>query len=180
MNTDSVKEMVKDLIVDNSATLLTGLTKQGEARIIHEISKSNLTPLPGYYYIIVRIPIAREFSNTNTASTLRKPTRWAEYECELHVVDEALVQDTDDAAYEQLHADMDKFTDRIIKLIKDQNCIGDCMEIKRSPGENDRAFQKLDLSGTVLDTERSGWASLYYQIHFTLVDKCVDDTALYS
>lgn len=175
METGTVKTIVKDLIVDNSATLLSGLTKQGQARIIHRITTSNLTPLDGFYYLAIRVTKVREQSHIKRATTTRNPTRMAEYDLEIDVVDEALVQDTDDSAYEGLHNDFDTFTDRIVSLLKTQTWIGTDpkLKLKRQPGAGDRLIDKIDFTGTALDTEGNTWASLFATLKFTLVDECV-------
>ncbi len=183
MNEGHVKQSLKDLVLNNENMLMADLIHQGQQRQIVQVALSNLTPPQGYYYILVYITGAREFSRLQSSVTQR-PTAAAEYDIQIEVADEALVQQEDifSEAYQTMALDFDKFTDRLVTLIREQNWIGDepKLKVKRGTGESDRRVEKVNQSGNYLNTEQNEVASLNAAIQFTLIEECVDTTGLYS
>lgn len=181
MDAVSVKADLRELIRSNEDALIQGMVHQGQQRFIKQVALSNLTPPSGYYYILVYVTDQREFTRGQT-STVQKPTPQAEYEVQLEVSDEALVQIGDLEAYETMHLDFDRFTDRLVDLIREQSWFGSDpkRKLKRAAGEQDRRVEKSNLSGTFVDTENNSTATLYCQIRFTLVEECVDRSKLYE
>lgn len=182
MNEALVKTDLRTLIVDNEATLTSNLTHQGTARVIKHVTRSNLTPIKGYYFILITVLDARERSRPTSSKTVQNPTREATYRVQLEVADQAIVQSGDTEAYEQMHQDFATFVDRIIKLLRDQTWIGSAPKRKlvRNAPEDDREIIKRNLSGTWKDTEDTEYAGLYSQIVFSLVEECINDAGLYS
>lgn len=183
MNESQCRTDVRNLINTNKATLVSGITHQGAARVINQITRSTLTPVKSYYFILITVPRVREASTGPASRTVARPLTTAEYPVRIEVADEAKIQADDVEAYDQMELDFEKLCDRIIKLFKDQTSgfgtLG--LTMKKSPsGEDDRQVEKINLSGTWKDTEGTSFASLYCQINLTLVDGCVDDSALYS
>lgn len=185
-NHKALKEALKSLILINKATLVTALTHQGESRAIEQVTTSNLTPPNGYYYILISVTRSTGQSNPKVVNRQR-PSREAQYNVQIEIADEALVQSDDNTAdaemYETMHEDFDLFADRIAALIENQNFIGSSpirFKLLRLNGEGDRAIARDDLSGTWEDSEGNGWATLYSMLTFTMIDECDDDTALYS
>lgn len=183
MNEAYTKDSLRDLLLANENTLVSGLTHQGQQRAIRQVALSNLTPPGGYYYILVYLTDAREFSRPQ-GSIMQNPTAVAEYDVQLELSDEAILQQADihTEAYETMAMDFDKFSNRIVKLLREQSWIGDepKLKLKRGSGEADRRIEKSNLSGNYTDTEEREVALLYCQIRFTLIEECVDTEGLYS
>lgn len=177
---------LKALIVANESTLMTGITFQGAAKTIHQITTTNLTPPTGYPYILIYSPTNRERSNLEGGSspTVNHPRRKATYPIVIEITDQAVVSSDDDEAYETAHSNFRLFIDRLCKLIKDQTWIGTNPRAKlvRGDGDDDRVISKQNLSGTWQDTESNWWATLHTQLDFELIDECVDssDAQLYA
>ncbi len=72
LRTVDVKKAIKNLIKDNESGLLLGLSMQGISRKIHSISTTTLTPLGGYYYIVIQVSDARGQSRSVKATTTEK------------------------------------------------------------------------------------------------------------
>lgn len=187
MNEAQCRTDIKDLILDNKATLVTDLSHQGQSREIKRVTRSTLTPVATYYHIVISITKPKETSIPPASRTVANPRTQVEYPVKIEIADEAIIQsadgEEDNEAYEKMDLDFQKLCDRIVKLFKDQvsgfGTLG--LRLKRAPSDaDDRQIQKTNLSGTWKDTEGTSYASLYCQINFILVDQCVDDSALYS
>lgn len=182
MNESAVKTALRDLISSNEAVLTLGLVHQGKQRSFAQVTRSNLTPPAGYYYIIIMIPSSVERSSARSRTQVRNPVREAVYQVQVEIYDEAnMDQDFDDEVYEHMHLDFDTLTDRVIKLVRDQEWISASERLKlvRSPDNTDRTITKQSVSGTWGDTETAEVAMLGCRITFALVGECLDDTDLY-
>lgn len=181
MNEAAVVLSLKDLIEQNSDILVQGLIHQGVNREIRQVTTSNLTPINSYYFILIYATDPSEKTNPTISRTTRAGTRTTRYPILIEIADEAIVQVGDEEAYETMHNDFRTFCDRLVDLIEQQNFIGTepKAKLERNPA-NDRAVEKRNLSGTWEDTESNNWASLYAQLSFTLIDECIDTSALYG
>jgi hypothetical protein len=180
MDTTDVKKAVQDLILTNHDDLVAGIDGGGVQRNLHQVARSNLSALDGWYHVAVRVTAVREQSQPQRAGTTRNPTREAEYDVEVLVIDEAQVAFMDENQYEGMHDDFNLLTDRIANLFRDQTGFISSLpngsqkyELRRTGTTSDRLIRMRDESGTALDTESNEWASLFMRISFTLIDKCV-------
>jgi hypothetical protein len=178
-----VLDSLKTLVDNNKTTLMTGITYQGAAKTIHQITTTNLAPPSGYPYILIYCSGVKEQSNLTEAPTVRHPRRKANYRIRIEVTDQAILVTGDDEAYEQSHRDYRLFIDRLVYLLRTQTWIGTLpkTQLTRAAGDNDRAIDVQNLSGTWQDTEMNWWAILHSQLSFELIDECVDasDAQLY-
>ncbi len=165
-----VKDTLRTLILGDESNLVSGLTIFGNARSIHRVTTTRLTPADGYFCIYITTPSSSGFSNPNRVSNTRQPTRASNYDVQILVLDEARVQGIDTNAYDAITQAFDTFVDRIEVLIEGQTWIGSDpkLQLARADGDQDRRIDRVDLSGTWLDAEGTDWASLISRLSFTL------------
>lgn len=173
MNEARVVASLKQLISDNADNLCFGLVHQEQARRFMQITTSNLTPPIGYYYLLIYVTDVAEKTQPSAIKNTARGSRMTRYGIQMELADEAMVQAGDDEAYETMHNDFRVLSDRLAELIESNVRIGTnpTLVLERD-SLNDRVVTKTNLSGTWTDTEGNGWASLYCQFTFGLVDGC--------
>lgn len=180
----AAKEAVKTLIDTNSATLLTGLTAQGQARQIVHLTTSISTPATGYFFVAVHCAESPEHSLGGR--NISKPPRAAEYDMIVHVEDYIVGATGEDELFEEQTASFDKFVDRIKALIADAVWIPDAtsspkFNLVRSPAATeDQVIVRSDAQQGRFDEAERYHSMLYAQLRFRMEDKCVDHTQLYA
>lgn len=183
MNNAYVKQSLKELILSNESELVGDFVHQGNQRFIKHIALTNLDPPHGYYYILIYIPDASTFTQTE-GKTVRRPRETTEYTVQMEISDQAVVQPGDwtSEAYETMALDFDKFVGRLIELVRGVNFTDDenTIRLKRDISEADRRIDRADLSGNYQNTEQENVALLYSQLRFTLEEQCVDTSRLHS
>lgn len=163
MNAWDVKKGLRQFIETNEAALMSGVSHQGMSRTIAQIALSNLTPAQDYYYILIYA--ARERSNSQGPSNLAKPQRYGYYDIVMEISDEAILQDGETEAYEVMHEDFDKWTDKLMNLLRDQTgfTYGNMkFKLARGSAENDRVIDKENLSGPRFDDTAQRWMALLF------------------
>lgn len=183
MNVATAKATLKTLINTNGSTLVTGLTAQGEARAIKHLTTTVLTPAREYFFVAIHHEESAEHTRVHTANISVPTARAVEYNMLIHVEDYALAVTGDDELFETAQSNFDKFVDRIVKLIKDQTWIGTDPRYKligSIDATGDRRVLRSDSLQAWYDEAEQYHAMLTSQIRFTLIDECVDDTALYA
>ena len=68
MNITAVKSTLKSLIDTNSATLVTGLTAQGQARAIRHLTTTVLTPAKQYFFVAIHHEESTEHTRVHTGA----------------------------------------------------------------------------------------------------------------
>lgn len=181
MNNTEVLDKLKQIIVDNSDTLVTGLNHQDVDRKIKQITTSTLAPPLDFYSILITISSSEEFENTvsvNRPVNMRVPSpkRWARYNVEITVGDEAVEQYNEEDSeseyfepFEKMDKDFQLLVNRLAKLILDSDVKGDIRL------DNNRNIAQFNESYTFAEAERFH-AMLYAQLRFTVKEECADDS----
>lgn len=174
MNNVNILNKLKTILLDNADMLVSDLTQQGEARVIHQVSTSTLTPPTGFYAILVTCSNSREadFVRPSNIGVNVRPTakRIKEYDIEITVGDEAVLSSEDEEPFEKVDHDFQLFTNRIAQLIiqKDIDKEINLLEGRQIDQLNESDFWD-SADGTV--------AMLYSQLRFTIYE--MDDDTLY-
>jgi hypothetical protein len=183
MNVTAAKAAIKSLLDLNSSTLVTSLTQQGQARVIKHLTTTVLTPAKQYFFVAIHHEETAERSKNAGVANASMPPRAAEYNIVIHVEDYAISVAGEDELFETAQANFDKFVDRVVKLIKEQAWIGTSPRYRLprdAAPEADRRVLRSDSLQAWYDDAEQYHAMLTSQIRFTLIDECVDDTALYT
>ena len=169
-----VKTGLKALLNDNSSTILSGITHQGQARRFAQVTRTILTNVEDTYFVLVNVPRSLTRS-INSDAPRRQPASEAIYFVQLRLADIAEIQSGDVEAYETMALDFSTVYGRIVNLIKATNFITSdpCTILARGTGASDRLVTTVDLSQPERDANSNLWAKLYVQIQFQLVDNTV-------
>lgn len=155
MNEYAVASALKALISDNEATLLSGLTLDGVAKVIGQLTSSVLTPPELYYFVAIDVQSATaHYQMRPMPKNLRHTTKQTagmlidEYEASIYVVDYALKSmpiEGEVQSFEEEHQLFRQLTDRIVDLLDrtDQLTSGTyTMWIPGEGGDEDRRIGK--------------------------------------
>lgn len=179
MHDGFLKDAIKELIRDNSSTLLKELMAQGEARQLGHLTTSILTPARSYYFVAIHCEESAEYSATSRSNQTQRPPRNVRYDVLIHIEEYAIPDDADEELYETAHRNFDKFVNRIASLIEQQNWIGSGPKFRLERGENDRAIRRSNIPQMWYDEAEAYHAMLTSQLRFVLVQECVDNSVLY-
>ena len=177
MNELAVRSTIKDLIVNNGETLVTGLTFQGQPRNVHQVTYSSLTPPTGYYYINITVQSVRTNNRTGFGRTTALSPSEAEYSVNIDVSDYAIAYPGEDQLFEKMDADFQLFTDRIVSKLRESYWLTNSSGLQFRLDE-ERNVTKNNIS-TTWEEASQYHALLYSRITFTLIEECTDDSTLY-
>ena len=179
MSETLVRNAVKELLVDNSNLFVSGLETQGNPRVIHQISKSQLTPPTGYYYINIYVTTVDVEDNPKFKTTSIPPSQ-AIYSINIEISDYAYQAiDDEDQLFEKMDGEFQLLTDRIVAKIRESRWITDNSTSKEFKLYNSRRVSKNNLS-TSWEEASQYHALLYSRITFQVIDECTDDVNLYT
>ncbi len=170
MNIPAAKAAIKGLIDDNKATFVNGLTAQGIARSIAQITTSPLTPPQAYYFVVIECSSANA-ANAIAQANMQFPPRRYIYSIQLGVTDYAVGQTGEDQLYEAMSDDFGLLISRMVNLLETTALITDAdsgltFRLLRS-GQANRLIQVDSLPMTWADAE--GYHSmLLAQLSFQL------------
>lgn len=121
MNQPALLYALRQLVVDNESTLVSGLTQQDVAREIGQIAISVMDAPVSFYYVLVQIEGADSRSSSSRSNN-KAPKEACDYDCAIHIIDQALRQQGDTFAYEQVTIDFRELCDRVIVQLRDTWC----------------------------------------------------------
>ncbi|NLS77341.1 MAG: hypothetical protein GXY76_08800 [Chloroflexi bacterium] len=178
-----VKSAVHDLIDDNSAALVSGLTIQGLSWPEAQLSKERITAAAGRgAFLGLDVPrywLAEGYTAANLPDQATAETAWAEYEVELEAFWYALPKVGEEQQFEGMGADWDKFIARLARLLYQTTHIRDhaathtfVLARSRDPMQHRRVNVEVsDLTAGSGAGDRPIWYAL---LRFTLQQRCVD------
>lgn len=166
MDENSLRLKLRQLVLDNEATLVDGFIHQGVQRTIHQVAVSNLTPPTGYYFI--RILVENSTESKLAIINKVKGKKQANHSVVIGIADYAKYQSAENMPFELMDGDFQKFTDRLVSLF-DSITYLDCYRLVTES----REFDKYNLTDTFEIAE--GYAALMYsEIRFTMVEECLN------
>lgn len=177
MNELAVRRTIKQLLVDNNSTFVTGLTFQGQPRTVHQVTYSSLTPPTGYFYINVTVSNARTRTRTGFGRTTAVPPSEAVYSVNIDISDYAVGDPTENQLFEKMDAEFQLFSDRIVAKLRETYWFTDSTGLKFRL-EEDRNVTKNNLSSNWEEAAQYH-ALLYCRLTLTLIEECTDDDTLY-
>ena len=184
MNEQAILDGLKTLIRANEATLVQGLTHQGQPRAIAVLSTSIFTPPTAYYWVALECSTVPETSRSGQFITVEMPPRSVFYNAEIHCADYLIGVAGEEELFETMHNDFRTFCDRVSKLVSDAHWIPDAtsnprVRLTRSRDAGaDRRIEKTNTNMGWQEAEQYH-ALAYAQLRFTVVDENTDDTLLY-
>lgn len=180
MNIDAVKQALRTLVVNNTSTLVTGLSHQGVARTIEHVTTSLMTPPTGYYYVSINVTDVREASKIRQLANANMPPRTAVYDVTIHVADYAVMKVGDAELYTTDQTYFDDLVDRISKLISDQTWIGTSPRFRLVRSETEgRVIERSNALQPWFDELEQFHAMLVSQLRFQLAEEQTNDSLLY-
>jgi len=182
-----VKSAVHDLIDDNSAALVSGLTIQGLSWPEAQLSKERITAAAGRgAFLGLDVPrywLAEGYTAANLPDQAKTGFAWAEYDVELEAFWYAQPKVGETQQYEGMGADWDRFIARLVRLFYQTASLQDesathtfILARSRDPMQHRRiSVEVSDLTAQAGPGERPMWYAL---LRFTLAQRCVDLAAL--
>lgn len=165
MDEVAVRDAIFTLLDNNKATLVSGLSIQGNPRVIATIAKQRVTPPTGYYYISVHVTQAVIY-NDDIQDINHNVT---EYSCELEVVDYLFHGASETGLFDKLSSDFNKLCDRAVKLIYNNKKLDSKYELSMS--RDIRLNRRIERQSLFSVGEQPDDFFLYCLIRFTLVSE---------
>lgn len=181
MDENSVREAIRQLLLDNKTDLLLNLEAQGVTRDIGTLTVTTLSAPSDYFYIGISVTGARESVRGNMGKTSSTTPSQAEYDVLIEVSDYGIPQPGEEEyMFEKMDKDFNLFTDRIVNKLRSNHYItNSASNSKYKLLEPERTVNKANLTAQWPDAE--GYHPLFYvQITFTLLEECTDGSRLYS
>ena len=149
MNQPALLYALRQLIVDNESTFVSGLTQQNVAREIGQVAISVMDAPISFYYFLVQIESADSRSSSSRSNN-KAPLETCDYDCAIHVIDQALRQPNDSPAYEATTINFRELCDRVVTQLRDTWCFSadspyDTPKFRLKKGSPDRQVRITNL-----------------------------------
>lgn len=166
-----VRVALKALIESNQASLVAGLTSQGQSRSIHQITYSSLTPPTQYYFVSIWTDNVVQRTRQGFGRTVALPPSEVDYHIVIEIADYAVASPgNEDEVFEKMDSDFQRFGDRLVNLLRSTATIiyDDTTYKLRDPREVTKENQS-DIA-----VNASNFHSMVYsRITFTLTQECI-------
>lgn len=134
MNERGCLYALQKFVLDNEATLVSGLVRGNKARTISRVTISKHVPPISYIHVACEITSAVSRSFIKSAN-IAKEHEGCLYSCYIHIVDVAGQQkkERETHPFERMTVDFREFVDRLVELLRATGDRGGCFSEQAAP-----------------------------------------------